>query len=693
MAMVLEHDHETFNEAELKKVGLDLYMTDPSAEHLMTSWRVYDDADEPPPFELWDKADTDTIPTELAEALVDPHVEKWAFNAAFERRAARDILDLDTPYEGWRCAMYLAYMHSFSGKLEDVGAQMFLPEDEVKKKDGKKLIDLFCKPQKLTKANQYRRRNWDTNPDEWDVFREYCLFDSISEYGIKKRLIKFPIGPDEWRLYEMDQVINDRGLPIDREFVESAILLSDQRKREIISLMTDLTGLDNPNSPTQLMGWLKDQGYDQNDLQKDTIKKVLRTYDAFHKGEWVDEMPTITEIGVQGLKYRQQSARLSVRKYTAIKNRLANDDHIRHVFQIGGASRTIRWAGRGFQPQNLTSTPKEFEPKGDDASLLTILTDTIREGNLPALHLMVDEPMDALAGCVRSSVRALDDMEMVCCDLSSIESVVIGWLCGCERLLNVFRNGKDAYKDFATEFYGISYDEVTSEQRKICKPPTLGCGFGLGGGDLRDGKRTGLWGYAEKMGVDMTRDVSHAAVRLWRDTYEEIVHYWYAIERTVISVVEDGRTRTCGPITVKLMKPYLVMFLPDGAPRYYYKPKIWHEERVGRTGRPYVKKNFTHMGKEQKTGRWIRMSSRGAKLVENLVQSIARQILKAGLMRAFDDGFDLRGHVHDELISLRPANSNYYTVERLIEHMITANDDYIGMPLNAAGWAGVFYRK
>lgn len=589
--------------------------------------------------------------------------------------------------------MFLAYMHSFSGGLEMVGSQMFLPEEEMKKKDGKKMIDLFCKPQKITKANPYIRRNWDTDPDEWDRFGEYCLFDSISEHGVKKRLLKFPIGPDEWTLYEIDQIINDRGLPIDRKFVQSAIVMSDQRKREIISQMRDLTGLDNPNSPSQLLGWLKDEGYDFNDLQKDTIKKILRQVKAFANGEPVDEMPTISEVGIQALKYRQQSARLSVRKYTAIMNRLADDDHIRHVFQIGGASRTLRWAGRGFQPQNLTKTPKQFEPDGDDASLLEIVTDTIREGDLPALSLMIDEPMDALAGCVRSSVRAPDYRELIVADLSSIESVTIGWVAHCERLLNVFRDGKDAYKDFATEFYHIPYDEVTSEQRTICKPPTLGCGFGLGGGDLREGKRTGLWGYAEKMGVDMTRDMSHAAVRLWRDTYEEIVHYWYAIEKAVIATVEDGRSRICGPVTVKFIKPYLAIFLPSGHPLYYYKPKIWHEERVGRTGRPYTKKNFTHMGKEQKTGRWIRMASRGAKLVENIVQAIARDILKTGLMRAHFDGWDLRGHVHDELISLRDTGSNYFTVERLIELMAAPIDWCLDMPLNAAGWAGVFYRK
>lgn len=693
MGIVLEHDHETFSEVDLKKAGVDVYTSHESTRHLMTSWRVYNDAYAPPPFELWDRADTDRMPVELGEALEDSNVEKWAFNAAFERLVAKRILKLNTPYEGWRCAMVLAYMHSFSGGLDQVGVQMMLPEDELKKKDGKQLIDKFCKPQKITKANPYRIRDWDTDPDDWEKFGEYCVFDSIAEYGIKKRLLQFPIGPGEWELYETDQRINDKGLPIDRQFVNSAIELSDIRKREIISLMDALTGLQNSNSPKQLLAWLKEEGYEFDDLQKDTIKKVLKEVKAYQNRDDGATIPVISSRGVQGLKYRQQSARLSVKKYNAIANRLTDDDHIRHVFQFGGASRTLRWAGRGFQPQNLTSTPKEFEIKNGNDNLLVIVSDTIREGDLAALSLMIDEPMDALAGCVRSAVRAPEDMEFVCVDLSSIESVTIGWLCQCERLLNVFRSGKDAYKDFATEFYHVSYEDVTPEQRKICKAPTLGCGFGLGGGDLRDGKRTGLWGYAEKMGVDLTRDMSHAAVRLWRDTYEEIVHFWYAIERTVIATVEDGRTRKCGPITVKLMKPYLIMFLPSGRPMFYYKPKIWHEECVSRNGNPYTRKHFTHLGQEQKTRRWIRMASRGAKLVENLVQAIARDILKIGIERATVDGWDIRGHVHDEIISLAPKFSNYFTVDRLRELMTAPIDWCPDMPLGASGWSGPMYKK
>lgn len=1012
MTWVLEHDHETFNEVDLKKRGLDIYTRDPSARTLMTSYRLYNDSYEfgdNPSIALWDLANGERYPSDILEALADPSVEKWSFNAAFERLWAMRVLGVDTPYEGWRCSMVLAYMHSFTGGLDSVGEQMLMPLDEQKGKDGKRLINKFCMPQKITKANPHVRRDWNTDPEDWDLFGTYCVGDTRAESGIKRRLLNYPLLQSEWELYELDQRINDRGLPIDRVFVESAIRLADQRKAELIQMMRELTGLTNPNSPTQLLEWLRNEGYDQTDLQKDTIKKALKQAKELENDVFG---PAITQAGIQGLKLRQQSARLSVRKYNAILQRVGPDDRIRHVFQMGGASRTIRWAGRGFQPQNLTSTPKQFEVEDGVDDTLRIASDIIRDGDMDGLKLMIEEPMDALAGCVRSSVRVQPGKKLVVTDIASVESVVIGQLCGCTRLLNVFRQGKDAYKDFATEFYQIAYELVTKEQRKICKPPTLGCfgaqtqvltlsgwkpivevrkddllfdgvewvghdglvdqgekividlhgvevtpehevlcgedwypawvvsqssrfarqaidsasgksfpgfatqhaeensdiyagvsdvsekskslatilsaakpeavyraqmsvseansilstissrsegqkstaspigftlsghaaktnhlndtvaeasgtsskiaksssdiasrsqdgmcgqirstelttpetmhqetsglyprpgtietkkntggsstgekscaqptsmngsardtersqqsveksekvsprtksspirptakvrtfdvanvgprhrfvvktdigpmivhncGFGLGGGDLRLGKRTGLWGYAEKMGVEMTRDEAHKAVALWRDTYEEIPVFWYGIEKTIIKVVKDGHARKYGSITVKLLKPYLLLELPSGGHMYYYKPKIATERRMSRWGNEYTKEIFTHMGQEQKTRRWIRMASRGAKIVENLVQRIAREILKTWMLRAVEAGWNIIGHVHDELINEEDENSNYFIPENLIAELRDRPIEWWpDIPLNAAGWSGLYYRK
>lgn len=692
MTTILEHDHEGFSECDLKKRGIDLYTRDPSTEVLMTSYRIYESKDDlTTPIKLWDKANGEPYPVEILEALADPHVEKWAFNAAFERLTAKRVLGVDTPYEGWRCGMVLAYMHSFTGGLDSVGEQMMMSLDEQKGKDGKRLINKFCMPQKITKANPHVRRDWNTDPEDWDLFGTYCVGDTRAEGGIKRRLLNYPLLQSEWELYELDQRINDRGLPIDRVFVESAIRLADQRKAELIQMMRKLTGLTNPNSPTQLLEWLRNEGYDQTDLQKDTIKKALKQAKDLENGVFG---PPITKAGVQGLKLRQQSARLSVRKYNAILQRVGPDDRIRHVFQMGGASRTIRWAGRGFQPQNLTSTPKQFEIEDGVDDTLRIASDIIRDGDMDGLKLMIEEPMDALAGCVRSSVRVQPGKKLVVTDITSVESVVIGQLCGCTRLLNIFRQGKDAYKDFATEFYHVRYEDVTPAQRKVCKAPTLGCGFGLGGGDLRLGKRTGLWGYAEKMGIDMTRDEAHKAVVLWRDTYEEIPVFWYGIEKTIIKVVKDGHARKYGPITVKLVKPYLLLELPSGGHMFYYKPKIATERRTSRWGNEYTKEIFTHMGQEQKTRRWIRMASRGAKIVENLVQRIARDILKTWMLRAVEAGWNIIGHVHDELINEEDENSNYFIPENLIAELRDRPIEWWpDIPLNAAGWQGEFYKK
>lgn len=237
---------------------------------------------------------------------------------------------------------------------------------------------------------------------------------------------------------------------------------------------------------------------------------------------------------------------------------MGEDGRMRYVFQFCGASRTGRFAGRRFQPQNLTMM-RDIESE----SILVQMTNVIRENDYEALQLYRKEPLDALAGLVRSAVRAPKGKKLVVCDLASIESVVIGWVAGCERLLNVFRDGKDAYKDFATELYNVLYEEVTKQMRKMAKPATLGAGYRLGGGEIKDGKKTGLWGYAENMGVDMSRKEAHKNVATFRRVYAEIPECWYELERAIKHVMKRGGTRRVGPVKFYMAKPYLVCELPS----------------------------------------------------------------------------------------------------------------------------------
>lgn len=711
-------DYETYSDIDLTKRGLDVYTADPSTEVLMLAY-AYDD-DEP---SIWVPDEDGPMPAHLAEALVAPGIQRWAFNMPFERLITRRVLKLAMPYENTRCTQVLSYMQSFAGRLEDVGKQVGLPEDKQKISDGKRLIRKFSMPQKTTAKKPLARLNAWTDPEDWELFKTYCKGDVVTERSIKKRLIKFPILQSEWELYEIDQQINDAGLPIDMDFVRHAAIMSARRKAELTSVLAELTDLPNANSPAQLLGWIKDRGYPFDDLRKDTVKKVL-TENAEKgglQGVVLDEDMTDYESYeggflsgpcVQALLLRQQVARTSTRKYDAIIDRVGEDDRLRHGFQFAGASRTSRWAGRGLNPQNLPRPPKELDLSKDaeaagipEDSHIASITDIIRAGDYEGLELYVKEPLNALSGVIRSAIRAPEGHELVAGDLSSIETCVIGWVSGCERLLNVFRNGLDAYKDFGQDLYGVPYEEVTGKLRQNSKPAVLGCGFRLGGGELIDGKKTGLWGYAENMGVMMTREEAHKSVKKYREAYPEVPGLWFAMEDAAMRCIREKRRvrpiiKVNGrqievPVVFEMKAPYLTIELPSGRRLYYYKPRIekkkmpWTDEN----DQPVYKDQVSYMGKQQNGNAWVRIFTHGGKWTENIVQAIARDVLANCMRRAWDDGWPLVGHVHDELIALVKKLGNYFTKKQLEQEMIQEIAEYPGLPLGAHAWQEVFYRK
>lgn len=698
-------DYETFCELNLKVVGVDLYTAHPSCKILWASYAIGNGA-----VKRWDALADPRPPQDLIDMLLDDDIEKWAFNAAFERlvtwRKLFPILErmgyvCKRKYRVWKCAMVLAYMQSFVGGLEQIGRLVGLPEHMQKDPQGTKLMNIFSMPNKPTKKQPLIYRDNLTDPWEWEEFGDYCVQDTVAEREIVCRLIKYPILDEEWSYYHLDQLINDRGLPIDRQFCMNGIVMSARRKAELTEVLRDLTQLPNPNSPVQLTAWLRERGYPFNDIGKDTVKKVLAENEAapdtqVWSHEWKCFMPGerfITEDCEKALKLRQQVARTSVKKFDAIMVRLAEDDMIRHVFQFAGAQRTNRAAGRAMQPHNLSRTPKFLEPEDAYERRLEDVTEIIRDGDYEMLELYCKEPMNALAGTVRSSIQAPDGYELQVCDLSSIETVVIGGVTDCQRILNVFRQGLDAYKDFATELYGVPYADVTKKQRTDSKPATLGAGFGLGGGDLVEGKRTGLWGYAESMGIDITRELAHKAITRYREAYPEVQQTGYAFEEAIARTVRTGQRGKVGVIEFDLMKPYLRVRLPSGRFMYYHKPQVHVEERISKRGNPYRKEVVSYMGKQQNGQAWIRIYAHGGKWIENFVQAIARDILYRGMWLAHKAGFNLVGHVHDELICLERKGTNEFTWERLRGIMAAPIPWFPDLPLNAAGYAASFYRK
>lgn len=328
------------------------------------------------------------MPGELRDALEDPQVLKWAFNAQFERVMTRRVANIKTPYKSWRCTMALAYMLGFSGDLKLIGKQLGLPEDKLKDPEGDRLIKLFSMPQRVTKNQPHRWRDETTDPEDYWAFCGYNKQDVVTEMAILNRLKKYHVLDSEWEMYALDQVINDRGVMIDTDFARAAVELAEQRKPQIIEAMAEISGLSNPNSPTQLLPWLQERGYPFDDLRADTVKKVIN--EAKENG--------IDEDAVEVLRMRSNSAKSSLAKYTTTLTACGEDDRFRYSMQFAGASRTNRWAGRRIQPQNLPRTPKLIESETD----LIIVNKMIHERDLEALTLYVGEPMDALVGCIRS---------------------------------------------------------------------------------------------------------------------------------------------------------------------------------------------------------------------------------------------------------------------------------------------------
>jgi DNA polymerase len=666
-------DYETRSEVDLKKYGLDLYSSHPSTEVLMGAWSINQQR-----VEQWDALDGEPMPRILKEALRSPDVDKWAFNAQFERVITNRVLKIAVPYEQWRCSMCLAYMMGFTGNLAYVGKAMSVKQEAAKLADGQRLIRLFTMPQRVTKNQPYRWRDNLTDPEDYDRFKLYNRQDITAEQAIQIPLLKYPVQEREWRLYALDQKINDVGVFINEAHAQNALRMADDYKRRVIIDMGRVTGLSNAGSPAQILPWLKERGYPFDDVQADTVKKVLREASE----------TALTEEAAEVLRMRQNSSKSSIAKYKKMLLIRGEDGVCRFNLQFHGASRTARWAGRGFQIHNLTRTPKLLE----DPHMLGIANRMITNGDAEGLELLVGEQMVALVGCVRSAIIARPGRVLRVADLSSIESVVIGWFTDCFWFMDNLKNGRDLYRSFASHWLKIPYED-TKPHRSKAKPATLGAGYRLGGGQLRDGKKTGLWGYAENMGVFLSQKESQESVDAFRDLCPEVVDSWKALEQGAMKCVRTGQDVTVNKITFEMKKPFLCIRLPSGRRLYYYKPMITTETVEYEKGRKSKRTQLSYMGKQQNGSKWIRIVTHGGKLIENIVQAIARDILVYGLMRADKDGFVIPMHVHDEIVTEADKDDDYHTVERLIEHMTAPISWAPGLPLGAAGWEGTFYRK
>lgn len=652
----LHHDFETFSKVDLKKHGLARYVRDKSTEVLFL-WYAFND-EEP---EVWFPA-TEPMPKRLRKALTDPNVEKCAHNAQFERAVWKHVVGIDIPVEQFYCSMAHSFWLSLPGNLDELSGVLRLG-DNSKMKEGKSLVKFFCGPRKPTKTKPYTRNTAQTDPEKWKKFVQYGRQDVIAERAAHRKLSPYPMSAFERNLWFIDQHINERGIPFDKAFVEAALRVIAKEKKRLLGEMSRITGLSNPASGAQLLPWLRARGYPFTNLKSASIKKAREDWD------W-----NMTDEANAVIALHTEAARSSVSKLQKMLD-IEVDGVLCYTMQFAGAGRTARWAGRAVQVQNLPRPLRELE---EQWALLEV-RDAIAREDLEYLRVLVSSPMGAIASCIRTAIKAPPGYEYATCDLASIESVVIAWLSGCDKLIEVFQKNLDVYKVFASKMYKVDYEKVEKWMRQHAKPGVLGAGFRLSGGaevgEYPEVVKTGLWGYAENMGIQMTQKDASAVVKFFREEYTEIVDLWYELERAVAKVMNTKEPVRVGPITMDVKGPFLRMRLPSGRHLHYLRPKMtWKKIKVGidrKTGKPKYKskKGFSYEGYNTKK-KWTRIDSHGGKIVENLVQAIARELLAAGLVRSWDAGLDVRMHVHDEIVALVKRKLAEIAAKTLEEEMV-----------------------
>jgi DNA polymerase len=718
---VMNLDYETFSEVDLTEVGSHNYAIHPSTEILMCAYRI-----NMGPKKQWVPAEGEPCPPELEEAMTDPDVEKWAWNAAFEMTITKNVWKKPVNLRQWRDTMVLGHYCGFPGQLEKAGPALGLPESLCKNPDGSRLMRKFSmmKPSRK-KANygEMERTFWWQDAEDWKGYLGYNLDDVEAESQIREILIRHDLPSWEWENWFLDQQINQAGLPINMDMVNNAVRIYDAAFAKGLAEMQEVTGLDNPMSTQQLLPWLNANGYMFEDCKKGHIRQAFDYFkkkpDHWEESFW--DYYRSNEVLRDALSLRLELSRSSIKKFAALQRAVSPDGNLRNVLQFMGAQRTGRWAGRTFQPQNLPRPDKRFE-KG-----IEVHAANIARLDLEGIELIYDNTFDLLASCIRPAAQAPEGYLFIDADLNAIENRVLGWLSGCKKILRVFELGRDPYIDFATYLYDEPYESLWEEyqlgngaKRTIAKPGVLGCGYMLGPGKVFEDRQTGeieatgLLGYAWNMGVrHFTLEQSELSVATFRREFKEVKDYWYAIERAALTCVRERRATSCGHVMFDLVDgkkefdfgdggptltvggEFLRMKLPSGRYLHYFRPRIqptkmpWKDDQ----GKTVFKDSLTYEGVNDKK-QWVRMSTHPGKLTENADQAISRDLLVHGMKLArWRHKLDIRLHVHDQNLALVRKEQADEALEILRECMEDSPEWAGGLPLGSAGFTSTVFKK
>lgn len=598
-----------------------------------------------------DLACGEEIPAEVLEALIDNAVIKWAFNAQFERVCLSRFLKLpEGEYldpASWRCSMVWSAYMGLPLSLEGAGAVLGLEKQKLS--EGRDLIRYFSIPCKPTKANGGRTRNLpEHDPEKWERYKAYNIRDVETEMQIQRKLARFPVPEEIWDEYHLDQEINDRGIRVDRDFVEQAIRIDALTRDRLIGEMQALTDLENPNSVMQLKGWLSDRGLETETLGKKAVAALIHET----KGD-------ISEA----LTLRLQLAKSSVKKYQAMENAACADSRCRGMFQFYGANRTGRFAGRLVQLQNL---PQNHMSDLAQARAL------VRAGDSQALDLLYDDIPDTLSQLIRTAFIPADGMKFYVADFSAIEARVIAWFAGESWRTEVFKSGGDIYCASASQMFKVPVEKhgVNGHLRQKGKIAELALGYGGSTGAL---KAMG----ALEMGL--AEDELQPLVDAWRKSNPNIVRFWWDVDRAVKKAVKERSTHSVRGVRIFCQSGMLFITLPSGRRLAYVKPCMGENKFGGEA--------VTYEGVGA-TKKWERIESYGPKFVENIVQATARDILVYAMKTLRH--CRIVGHVHDEIIiEADPAVS----IDAVCQQMSRIPPWAEGLVLNADGYVCDFYMK
>lgn len=667
----LSIDLETYSTVSIGAAGSYRYILDPSFEILLFAYSL-----DGMPVEVIDVASGQVIPLWLKNALKNPLYIKHAYNAAFEWFALSKYLGW-LPPDQWRDTMLHALYCGYPASLDAAGRAMGLPEDKKKLTTGKALIRYFCVPCKPSNANGNRTRNLPKHdPAKWKLFKEYNGQDVVTEMEIDRRLSAFPVPAFVQKQWETDLTMNARGVAADMEMVSGALVIGATVKSQLMAEARQLSGLDNPNSIKQLARWLTeatDSDAEITSVTKETVATMLKQPQPAN----VQRM----------LEIRQELGKTSTKKYDALETCIADDGRVRGLLQFYGANRTGRWAGRLVQVQNL---PRTYTHPLPPARQL------VKDRNIDGLRLMYGSINDTLSQLIRTAFVATPGNVLIDADFSAIEARVISWLAGQEWRLEVFRTHGKIYEASASQMFHVPIEKIKKGNpeyalRQRGKVAELALGYQGGVSAMR---RMDTGHNLD----DLSDDEVKGIVDRWRETNSMIRDLWNIVDSAAVTVITNGGAQTIRSETTDAVitlaceldvitgTRYMTILLPSGRKLYYPSPEIG----VNRWGNPSV----SYMGQNQTTKRWEKVETYGGKLVENIVQAIARDCLAIAIENLESQGLHVVFHIHDEVVIDTPAWADEDTMLDTVTKIMTKPIPWAqALPLNADGWVDKFFKK